>query len=66
MASALVQIYSCGCVFITGDEVRCSFELCSKHKYLSQKFIEGELEPWDIQSVVKQDAVLVKQYIQSY
>jgi len=65
-ASALVEIYSCGCKFFTGDEIRCSFELCPKHKYLGEKYVEGELEPWDIRAIVKQSASLVRFYIQSY
>jgi len=66
MGSSLVQVYSCGCIFSTGDEVRCSFELCQEHKYLGEKYIEGELEPWDIQAIVKQSASLVREYIRSY
>ena len=60
-ATALIIKYSCGCVFSIGDEVRCSFELCEKHKFLEEKYIDGEISEVDIRLEVEKDAEIVEE-----
>ena len=60
-ATALIIKYSCGCVSSIGDEVRCSFELCEKHKFLGEKYIDGEISEVDIRLEVEKDAEIVEE-----
>ena len=61
VTTALLIRFSCGCVFSIGDEIRCSFELCEKHKFLGKKYIDGEISEVDIMERVERESEVVEE-----